>query len=86
MEGICLFGFDDVQRGLFALQPSPLYAQETQLPASCLLGLRHNDSCSGLAFPPSRQAKTLLCSVWQYSIPGVCQTVTAGPDILALPL
>jgi hypothetical protein len=36
-EGSETFGYDKALRGVFVLQPSPLYAQETQHPACSLL-------------------------------------------------
>jgi hypothetical protein len=35
-----MFGFDEALLGVFVLQPSSLYAKETQHPASSLLGPR----------------------------------------------
>jgi hypothetical protein len=37
-EGTRTFGFDEALLGVFVSQPSPCYAQETQHPASSLLG------------------------------------------------
>jgi hypothetical protein len=39
-EGSPMFGYDEALPGVFVLQPSPLYAQETQHPTSSLLGPR----------------------------------------------
>ena len=39
-EGSRTFGFDEALLGVFILQPSPCYAQETQHAASSLLGPR----------------------------------------------
>jgi len=39
-EGSRTFGFDEVLLGVFVSQPSPCCAQETQHPASFLLGPR----------------------------------------------
>jgi len=39
-EGSRTFGFDEALPGVFVLQPSPFYAQETQHPAASLLGPR----------------------------------------------
>jgi hypothetical protein len=39
-EGSQTFGFDEALPGVFVSQPSPFYAQETQHPASSLLGPR----------------------------------------------
>jgi len=38
MEGSRTFGFEEALPGVLVSQPSPCYAQETQHPASCLLG------------------------------------------------
>jgi len=40
MEGSRTFGFDEALPGVFVSQPSPCYVQETQHPASSLLGPR----------------------------------------------
>ena len=40
-EGSQTFGFDDALPGVFVSQPSSFCAQETQHPASFLLGPRH---------------------------------------------
>jgi hypothetical protein len=39
-EGSRTFGYDEALPGVFVSQPSPCYAQETQHPASSLLGPR----------------------------------------------
>jgi len=39
-EGSRTFGFDEALLGVFLSQPSPCYAQDTQHPASSLLGPR----------------------------------------------
>jgi hypothetical protein len=39
-EGSETFGFDEALLGVFLSQPSPFYAQETQLPTSSLLSPR----------------------------------------------
>jgi hypothetical protein len=39
-EGSRAFGYDEALPGVFVSQPSPFYAQETQHPASSLLGPR----------------------------------------------
>ena len=71
--------------GVFLSQPSPLYAQETQLPASFLLGLQRKVSWQDIAFSLLLCKKTLLWSFWPYSRQGACWTVLAIPDLLALP-
>jgi hypothetical protein len=39
-EGSRAFGYNEALPGVFVSQPSPIYAQETQHPASSLLGPR----------------------------------------------
>jgi hypothetical protein len=39
-EGSRTFGFDEALPGVFVSPPSPFYAQETEHPASSLLGPR----------------------------------------------
>ena len=43
-EGSRTFGFDEALLGVSVLHPSPFYAQETQHPASSLLGPRREVS------------------------------------------
>jgi len=63
-EGICLGGFDNAFPGVFLLQPSPFYAQKTQLPTSSLFGLQCEISCSVIAFTLLQRRKTLLWPFW----------------------
>jgi hypothetical protein len=43
-EGSCPFDFREPLPGVYRMQPSPCYAQETQHPAASLLGLRREVS------------------------------------------
>jgi len=59
-QGNHSFDFHYSMPNVFILPPSPLYAQETQLRASSLLGLRHEVFWLGGAFHPLWRVKTLL--------------------------
>jgi hypothetical protein len=84
-EGSRTFGFDEALLGVFVSQPSPFCAQETQHPASFVLGSWRVVSLCDILFPQLRRAKSLLWPFWPYSMPGACRTVPAVPDLLALP-
>jgi len=77
-------GFDEAQLGFFPSQSSPVYAQDTQLPAYTLPILRCEVWWLGVAFLPLQPVDTPLRPVWPYSRRGTCQTVLAVPDLLAL--
>jgi hypothetical protein len=85
MEGSHPFDYYKPFQGVFLSQPSPFYAQETQLIASSLLG-HHFKSCKLIVlFPPLECMKPLLWPYWQYSRQGACWNVLAVPDLLASP-
>jgi hypothetical protein len=60
-EGSRAFGYDEALLGVFVSQPSPFYAQETQHPASYLLGPWHVVPYGDISIPQLRHAKGLLC-------------------------
>jgi hypothetical protein len=62
-----LFDFHESVPGLLLSPPSPVYAQETQLFTSSLLGLWHEVSWFVGAFLLSRHMKILLWPFWPHS-------------------
>jgi len=70
-------------RGVFLSQPSPFYAQQTQLLTSSLLGLRPEVSWLLVAFPLLQDVKTLFWPFPPYLRQGTYRTVPAVPDLLA---
>jgi len=85
MEGSRSYDFCKQLSGVFPFQPSLSDAQETQLLASSLPGLRLEVSSLVVAFPLLRRAKTRLWPFSPYSRQGGCWTVPAVPDLLASP-
>jgi hypothetical protein len=83
-EGIHQFDFDEALLGVFLSQPSVYHALKTQHSASSVLGHVCEVSASDMAFPPLQHAKSCPWPFWPYSTPGVCQTVPAVHDLLAL--
>jgi len=77
--------FHEPLLGVFPSRPCPLYAQETQLPTSSLLGLCSEVSGSGVAFHLLQYTTTLLRPFRPYSTHCACRTVLGVPDLLALP-
>jgi len=67
----------------FLLQPSPVYAQWTQLLASSLLGLSPEVSYLVVTFSRLLCAKTLLWLFSTYLREGAWWTLPAAPDLLA---
>ena len=59
-KGIRLGGLDQALLGFFLSQHSRLYAQETQHPASPLVGLECEVTSSDMAFPLLWRTKSLL--------------------------
>jgi len=84
-EGSQRFGFDEALLGVFVSQTWPSVAQETQHPASSLLGPWREVSWLRISYPLLRRTKSLLWPFWPYSMPGACRTVPAVPDLFALP-
>ena len=84
-EGSRLYDFHGTSLSVFPAQPSPCYAEETELPASSLFVICCQVFGPGILLPLLQHPKILLCPFWPYSMQGACQTVLAVPDLLALP-
>jgi len=85
MEGSRLYNFYKPLPGVFLSQPSTFYAQQTQLLAFSLLGLRCEVSWLVVALPLLRHAKALLWPYSPYLWEGACRTIPAAPDLLHSP-
>jgi len=80
-----MFDFQEPLLGVFASQPSPCDARETQHLASSLLGLWLLVAWLVVTFPLLRHTKTLLLLLGPYSRQDTCRTVQAIPNLLVLP-
>jgi len=85
MEGSRPYDFHKPLPGVFLLQLSQSYMQETQLLICSLLGLQREVPYLVIAFSLLRCAKTLHRAFSPHSRQGACQTVPAVPVLLALP-
>jgi len=84
-EGRYLCGCDEAQLRVFLSQPSPLYAQESQITVSTLPILWHEVSWFGVVFPLLRPTKTPLWPFSPLSKRGTCRSILAVPDLPVLP-